>query len=113
MDREHGCANHDTEKPDAGTGQGLNEYHVRSPEIQRIPSGRLLMRVGTFQLASMMTTWPSCHMQYSLNRTGAHADFYNAGAKVAITASYQAHFDGFRELGVDETEADEFLQWPF
>merc|ERR1719440_1088280 len=35
----------------------------------------------------------------------AHGDFYAAGASVAITASYQAHFDGFRELGVDETEA--------
>jgi len=35
----------------------------------------------------------------------AHSDFYNAGASVAITASYQAHFDGFRELGVSDTEA--------
>jgi len=35
----------------------------------------------------------------------AHADFYKAGADVAITASYQAHFDGFRELGIGEAEA--------
>eukprot|EP00927_Polykrikos_kofoidii_P047240 TRINITY_DN4134_c0_g4_i1.p1 TRINITY_DN4134_c0_g4~~TRINITY_DN4134_c0_g4_i1.p1 ORF type:complete len:360 (-),score=44.96 TRINITY_DN4134_c0_g4_i1:410-1450(-) len=35
----------------------------------------------------------------------AHSDFYEAGAEVAITASYQAHFDGFRSLGVGETEA--------
>eukprot|EP00931_Biecheleriopsis_adriatica_P068416 TRINITY_DN42373_c0_g1_i1.p1 TRINITY_DN42373_c0_g1~~TRINITY_DN42373_c0_g1_i1.p1 ORF type:complete len:323 (-),score=65.36 TRINITY_DN42373_c0_g1_i1:28-996(-) len=35
----------------------------------------------------------------------AHSDYYAAGAKVAITASYQAHFDGFEELGVDKEEA--------
>ncbi|CAE7662586.1 HMT-3 [Symbiodinium pilosum] len=35
----------------------------------------------------------------------AHADYYEAGAAVAITASYQAHFDGFRELGFGEEEA--------
>jgi len=35
----------------------------------------------------------------------AHADFYAAGARVAITASYQAHLDGFHELGVGEIEA--------
>lgn len=35
----------------------------------------------------------------------AHKDFYEAGAEVAITASYQAHLDGFRSLGVGEEEA--------
>merc|ERR1719271_1366276 len=40
----------------------------------------------------------------------AHADYYAAGASVAITASYQAHFDGFRELGVEETEAVEAMK---
>lgn len=35
----------------------------------------------------------------------AHRDYYDAGAAVAITASYQAHFDGFRELEMDEEEA--------
>jgi len=35
----------------------------------------------------------------------AHADFYGAGARVATTASYQAHFGGFRELGLSEEEA--------
>eukprot|EP00931_Biecheleriopsis_adriatica_P101494 TRINITY_DN76616_c0_g1_i1.p1 TRINITY_DN76616_c0_g1~~TRINITY_DN76616_c0_g1_i1.p1 ORF type:complete len:369 (-),score=66.85 TRINITY_DN76616_c0_g1_i1:35-1081(-) len=35
----------------------------------------------------------------------AHADYYAAGADVAITASYQAHFDGFRELGVSDDDA--------
>mmetsp|Transcript_66765 Transcript_66765/g.169251 ORF Transcript_66765/g.169251 Transcript_66765/m.169251 type:complete len:346 (-) Transcript_66765:32-1069(-) len=35
----------------------------------------------------------------------AHADYYGAGAKVAITASYQAHLGGFRELGLGEAEA--------
>jgi len=40
----------------------------------------------------------------------AHGDFYAAGANVAITASYQAHFDGFRELGVDDHEAVEAMK---
>eukprot|EP00929_Paragymnodinium_shiwhaense_P107746 TRINITY_DN74108_c0_g1_i1.p1 TRINITY_DN74108_c0_g1~~TRINITY_DN74108_c0_g1_i1.p1 ORF type:complete len:354 (+),score=79.67 TRINITY_DN74108_c0_g1_i1:97-1062(+) len=35
----------------------------------------------------------------------AHADYYRAGADVAITASYQAHFGGFKELGVSEAGA--------
>jgi len=35
----------------------------------------------------------------------AHADFFGAGADVAITASYQAHFDGFRDLGLDDEAA--------
>eukprot|EP00928_Gymnodinium_smaydae_P091077 TRINITY_DN74781_c0_g1_i1.p2 TRINITY_DN74781_c0_g1~~TRINITY_DN74781_c0_g1_i1.p2 ORF type:complete len:331 (+),score=74.84 TRINITY_DN74781_c0_g1_i1:59-1051(+) len=35
----------------------------------------------------------------------AHKDFYDAGAKVAITASYQAHFDGFAELQVAREDA--------
>jgi len=30
----------------------------------------------------------------------AHADYFRAGAEVAITASYQAHLDGFKELGL-------------
>lgn len=40
----------------------------------------------------------------------AHTDYFTAGASVAITASYQAHFDGFRELGVEETEAVEAMK---
>jgi len=40
----------------------------------------------------------------------AHADYYGAGADVAITASYQAHFDGFRELGASEAEALEAIK---
>jgi homocysteine S-methyltransferase len=40
----------------------------------------------------------------------AHADYYAAGAKVGITASYQAHFDGFREIGVSETRAVEAMK---
>lgn len=35
----------------------------------------------------------------------AHRDFYQAGADVAITASYQAHLQGFKNIGVNETEA--------
>jgi homocysteine S-methyltransferase len=35
----------------------------------------------------------------------AHTDFFTAGAEVAITASYQAHLDGFRSLGLSKAEA--------
>eukprot|EP00440_Ansanella_granifera_P066300 gb/GFBE01071912.1/.p1 GENE.gb/GFBE01071912.1/~~gb/GFBE01071912.1/.p1 ORF type:complete len:363 (+),score=72.62 gb/GFBE01071912.1/:1-1089(+) len=40
----------------------------------------------------------------------AHADYYAAGADIAITASYQAHFDGFKELGVSNEEALEAIR---
>jgi len=35
----------------------------------------------------------------------AHRAFFRAGARVAITASYQASFDGLATLGLDRTEA--------
>jgi homocysteine S-methyltransferase len=34
-----------------------------------------------------------------------HADYYLAGADVAITASYQASFDGFARRGLNESQA--------
>jgi homocysteine S-methyltransferase len=40
----------------------------------------------------------------------AHADFFAAGADVAITASYQAHLDGFRSLGVSDAEATDAIK---
>lgn len=40
----------------------------------------------------------------------AHADYYAAGADISITASYQAHFDGFRELGISEDGALEAMR---
>jgi homocysteine S-methyltransferase len=40
----------------------------------------------------------------------AHADYFAAGADVAITASYQAHLDGFKELGVSEADAIAAMQ---
>jgi len=40
----------------------------------------------------------------------AHADYYQAGADVAITASYQAHLQGFKELGASEEEALEAVR---
>jgi len=40
----------------------------------------------------------------------AHEDYYGAGARVAITASYQAHLDGFRELGLGPAEAAEAVK---
>lgn len=37
--------------------------------------------------------------------TAAHAAFYRAGASVAITASYQASFDGFAGRGIGRADA--------
>ena len=39
----------------------------------------------------------------------AHLAFFRAGAQVAITASYQASFEGFARRGVDRGEAAGFL----
>lgn len=35
----------------------------------------------------------------------AHRDYYEAGADVAITASYQANIDGYEAIGVSEADA--------
>ncbi len=40
----------------------------------------------------------------------AHASFYDAGADVAITASYQASFEGFATIGVDAAGAGALLR---
>jgi homocysteine S-methyltransferase len=42
--------------------------------------------------------------------TAAHAEFFRAGAQVAITSSYQASFQGFEELGLDRSEAEVLLR---
>jgi homocysteine S-methyltransferase len=39
-----------------------------------------------------------------------HADYFAAGADVAITASYQASFEGFARRGLSRTEATRLLQ---
>jgi homocysteine S-methyltransferase len=39
----------------------------------------------------------------------AHAEFYDAGAQVAITASYQVSYDGLAAAGLDEAHTDELL----
>lgn len=39
----------------------------------------------------------------------AHRDYFAAGARVAITASYQASFDGFAAAGVDRAETARLL----
>ncbi|MEU8934727.1 homocysteine S-methyltransferase [Streptomyces sp. NPDC048409] len=39
----------------------------------------------------------------------AHLAYFEAGADVAITASYQATFEGFAERGIDRTEAARLL----
>lgn len=40
----------------------------------------------------------------------AHAEFYAAGAEVAITASYQASFSGLAGIGVDSAGAERLLR---
>lgn len=39
----------------------------------------------------------------------AHAEFFAAGAQVAITASYQVSYDGLAAAGLDEAHTDELL----
>lgn len=38
-----------------------------------------------------------------------HAEFFDAGAQVAITASYQVSYDGLAAAGLDEAHTDELL----
>ena len=40
----------------------------------------------------------------------AHAEFFDAGAQVATTASYQASFAGFATLGLDADEAADLMR---
>src|SRR6202008_1145888 len=40
----------------------------------------------------------------------AHRRFYEAGADVAITASYQASFEGFASAGVEAAEAERLMR---
>ncbi|MDN6487043.1 MAG: homocysteine S-methyltransferase family protein, partial [Ancrocorticia sp.] len=40
----------------------------------------------------------------------AHADFFRAGADVATTCSYQVTFDGLRQAGGTDGEAERLLQ---
>src|ERR1700712_783288 len=42
--------------------------------------------------------------------TAAHREYFEAGAQVAITSSYQASFQGFAELGLDRAQAQELLR---
>jgi homocysteine S-methyltransferase len=42
--------------------------------------------------------------------TAAHAEFFRAGAQVAISSSYQASFQGFEQLGLDRAEAEVLLR---
>ncbi|MEY9872389.1 homocysteine S-methyltransferase [Streptacidiphilus sp. MAP12-33] len=39
-----------------------------------------------------------------------HRRYFEAGAQVAITASYQASFEGFAQVGVDRAEAEQLLR---
>lgn len=40
----------------------------------------------------------------------AHGEFFDAGAQVATTASYQASFDGFSRLGLDRSQAADLMR---
>jgi homocysteine S-methyltransferase len=40
----------------------------------------------------------------------AHRRYFEAGARVAITASYQASFDGFGSRGIDRSQTDSLLR---
>lgn len=40
----------------------------------------------------------------------AHREFFDAGARVAITSSYQASFEGFERLGLDRGEAERLMR---
>ena len=42
--------------------------------------------------------------------SAVHAAYFAAGAQVAITASYQASFDGYGRVGIDRAEAEELLR---
>ena len=42
--------------------------------------------------------------------TAAHREYFEAGAQVAITSSYQASFQGFERLGLDRGQAAELLR---
>jgi homocysteine S-methyltransferase len=42
--------------------------------------------------------------------TAAHQEYFEAGAQVAITASYQASFQGFAELGFDRKQTADLLR---
>ena len=42
--------------------------------------------------------------------TAAHAEYFKAGAQVAITSSYQASFQGFAQLGLDRAASEVLLR---
>lgn len=42
--------------------------------------------------------------------TQAHREYFEAGAQVAITSSYQASFEGFERLGLDRERAEQLLR---
>lgn len=42
--------------------------------------------------------------------TAAHREYFQAGAQVAITSSYQASFEGFAQLGLDREQAEVLLR---
>jgi homocysteine S-methyltransferase len=42
--------------------------------------------------------------------TAAHREYFEAGAQVAITSSYQASFQGFAQLGMDRDTSEQLLR---
>jgi len=41
--------------------------------------------------------------------TAAHREYFESGARVAITSSYQASYQGFAQLGIDRAKSTELL----
>ena len=55
--------------------------------------------------------WSAKVLMEQPNLIGAvHRDYFEAGADVAISASYQANFEAFARRGIDTTRAAQFLR---
>ena len=59
---------------------------------------------GTLWSASLLRSAPEAIEQL-------HYDYYAAGAHIAITASYQASYEGFAAAGIEDAEATRMLRF--
>jgi len=79
---------------------------ILKPEGVVLLDGGLATHMETLGADIDHALWSArCLQQDPAMIRSAHRDFYSAGADVAITASYQAHFGGFQELGVEKDAA--------
>lgn len=95
-------------EPNAGNGDDVKDplSECRGSRQVLILDGGLATHIETLGEDIDHALWSArCLVKNPEVIKRAHADYYQAGANVAITASYQAHFDGFQELGVDKAEA--------